>query len=320
MDQNQKFKTKKNFGDGRQAKFAGKRAIRRHLHQQPASAVAHITRWKVFCKILYELFRIIDVCKVDNLILSKCAFYLRKKVAQGEYSVSYAQNVLSTANVVLRLMRRDKAVYISPAEYIGRRCRIRKTAPKGMDKSIIYAIGTFLRRQEKGLYAVIFTLIREFGLRKREACLFDAKTALEQAITLGKIRIDRGTKGGYGRKMKRWVVVKPHQISILEEAALLQGKSPSLVPKGKKLIQFIRRIDRYWITVRKGYDLGTMHDLRSCYACDRYSQLTGFPAPIFNDDKIVVDPNLDEEARKLISQELGHKRIDIISAYIGGRR
>ncbi|HEX8542279.1 MAG TPA: integrase, partial [Pseudomonas sp.] len=32
------------------------------------------------------------------------------------------------------------------------------------------------------------------------------------------------------------------------------------------------------------------------------------------------DRALDQRARKQISHELGHNRIDVVSAYIGGRR
>jgi hypothetical protein len=62
------------------------------------------------------------------------------------------------------------------------------------------------------------------------------------------------------------------------------------------------------------------HELRAAYACERYEQLTGFPAPVNGGRGHREDQELDQRAREQISHELGHNRIDVVSAYIGGRR
>lgn len=62
------------------------------------------------------------------------------------------------------------------------------------------------------------------------------------------------------------------------------------------------------------------HELRAAYACERYEQLTGFPAPINGGRVHREDLELDQHARQQLSHELGHSRIDVVSAYIGGRR
>ncbi|MNJ41210.1 hypothetical protein D3C77_361280 [compost metagenome] len=61
------------------------------------------------------------------------------------------------------------------------------------------------------------------------------------------------------------------------------------------------------------------HELRAAYACERYEQLTGHVAPVNGGHCYRIDPNLDRQARLQISLELGHNRIDVVSAYIGGR-
>ena len=61
------------------------------------------------------------------------------------------------------------------------------------------------------------------------------------------------------------------------------------------------------------------HELRAAYACERYEQLTGHAAPINGDHCYRINRDLDQQARQQISLELRHDRIDVMSAYIGGR-
>ncbi len=62
------------------------------------------------------------------------------------------------------------------------------------------------------------------------------------------------------------------------------------------------------------------HELRAAYACARYEQLTRHPAPINGGRCYQQDRHLDAQARTQIGYELGHGRIDVVAAYIGGRR
>jgi hypothetical protein len=66
-------------------------------------------------------------------------------------------------------------------------------------------------------------------------------------------------------------------------------------------------------------NLKGFHELRAAYACERYEQITQHPAPINGGQCCQVDKTLDREARRQISYELGHGRIDVVAAYIGGR-
>jgi len=67
------------------------------------------------------------------------------------------------------------------------------------------------------------------------------------------------------------------------------------------------------------HNLKGFHELRAAYACERYEQITHHHAPINGGQCCRVDRNLDREARTQISHELGHGRIDVVAAYIGGR-
>lgn len=67
------------------------------------------------------------------------------------------------------------------------------------------------------------------------------------------------------------------------------------------------------------HDLKGFHELRAAYACERYEQITQHQAPINGGRCYEIDRCLDRDARTQISYELGHGRIDVVAAYIGGR-
>ena len=52
------------------------------------------------------------------------------------------------------------------------------------------------------------------------------------------------------------------------------------------------------------------------YACDRYAQLTGCPAPAVAGCR-QANKAVDRSARQILSQELGHGRADVVAAYVG---
>ena len=61
------------------------------------------------------------------------------------------------------------------------------------------------------------------------------------------------------------------------------------------------------------------HELRAAYACERYQQLTGAAAPVVAGGR-QVSKEEDTAARWVLTQELGHGRIDVVSSYIGSGR
>jgi hypothetical protein len=311
--------TKRNYGCGRTASYAGNRVLRKNVIKQTDTQKAYIARWKLFCHILIEVAGIIDVTHLNIDIYKKCAHRIRKKIEFGELSIAYGVNILSAANRVMALLRLDNTIWLSPEIYIGRRSRIRKTPPAGMDKSNINLLAQELIAKGKARFAIAILTARYLGLRKREACLFDYKVAYQQAQIHGRVRICKGTKGGYGRRMQRWVPVDSTQIMILEFAAQEQGSHTSIIPRNKTLKQFMQALDREWEGIRSEYGLKKIHDLRASYACARYREITGFAAPVLNIGSVAAPVKLDKQARRTISRELGHLRIDIIGAYVGGR-
>lgn len=67
------------------------------------------------------------------------------------------------------------------------------------------------------------------------------------------------------------------------------------------------------------HGLKGFHELRAAYSCEQYEQITGQAAPVNGSHCYRIARDLDQQARQQISLELGHNRIDVVSAYIGGR-
>ncbi|MEZ5573371.1 MAG: integrase domain-containing protein [Halioglobus sp.] len=153
-------------------------------------------------------------------------------------------------------------------------------------------------------------LQQAFGLRREEALKIQPRWA------------DRGdhlqlkaswTKGGRERTVP---IRTPEQRALLEEAKQLAGLG-SLIPGGRKYIEQLRIYERH--TANAG--LSKMHGLRHAYAQQRYMELTGWPSPHAGGPSKAVlsgaQRHTDQQARLIISQELGHVREQITAVYLG---
>jgi site-specific recombinase XerD len=153
-------------------------------------------------------------------------------------------------------------------------------------------------------------LQQAFGLRREEAMKFQPSFA------------DRGdqlmlkaswTKGGRERTIP---IRTEAQRDVLDRARRLAGFG-SLIPSNRNYAHQMRVYEGN--TVRAG--LSNMHGLRHAYAQNRYEELTGWQCPAVGgpDSKALTleQREADREARLTISQELGHEREAVVSAYLG---
>ncbi len=108
------------------------------------------------------------------------------------------------------------------------------------------------------------------------------------------------------------------QIALGFALRVSPGGSRNLIAPHKSYLNFLQEIIRPARDILHAHNLKGFHELRAAYACERYKQITQHPAPINCGQWCQVDRNLDREARSQISYELGHGRIDVIAAYIGG--
>lgn len=309
----------RNFGFGKQMAWAGKNALAdRYGDGHYGTQAAHGERWQQFCEYARDQ-DVRDVRQVTEELVTAYGESLQQQVAEGEMAVSYAQNLLSSVNMVLEVMRGDSGMRVSPSELVGERNSVRQQAPTGMDRECLQQAINELRDRGEDRVAAVAELARALGLRFREASLLDARTALAQAAEKGAVNITEGTKGGRGHVVDRWVPVLAVTTPILERAARLQGDSRNLIPEGNSYAQWRDHAYHAWSQVARDNELKGFHDLRAAYACDRYEQLTGAPAPVITGERI-VDKESDLAAREIISAELGHGRVDVVSAYVGSAR
>ncbi len=307
---------KRNYGYGKQLAWAGKQALADYYGSGKfGTRATHEERWQQFVSFLkHEGIK--DARHIRLQAIENYATHLRQLVEQEEMKVAYAQNLLSTVNVVMEAMRKDKVLTIKPAQWVGNRSNVRTTVPVTLAPSCTDKPFQRLRLhgQERTLH--IAQLTRTFGLRFKEASLLNAKQALRQAEQLGRINITLGTKGGRGKGVDRWVPVNQHQFALLKEAAQLQGKANNLIPPDNTYNQWRDHAYYQWRTANKDTGIKGFHDMRAAYACERYLELTGFPAPVAAGTH-QASKALDTQARVILSQELGHNRLDVIAAYIG---
>jgi hypothetical protein len=149
-----------------------------------------------------------------------------------------------------------------------------------------------------------------FGLRREEAIKFNPGYAIRGDHIALK---STWTKGGRARTVP---------ITHIEQRRLLQDvkafcKGGSLIPAHLNYIQQQHRYDRQ--TRKVG--MKNLHGLRHGYAQARYRELTGFLCPAAGGPSSKelgpAQRTLDQEARAVISRELGHGREAITAVYLG---
>lgn len=157
-------------------------------------------------------------------------------------------------------------------------------------------------------------------MRLREAILADLPRLSREANDLGRINIQDGTKGGRaGASAPRWIAMDEHVRGALSFARQVSpAGSRNLIAPSESFLNVLQKIVRPARDILHAHNLRGFHELRAAYACERYEQITQHCAPINGGQCCQVDRKLDQVARRQISYELGHGRIDVVAAYIGG--
>ena len=316
----------RNFGYGRQLSYAGRQALEDlFAGGHFATVKAHSDRWQAFVRWCrsedgpgYN-----DARHIDQQTLTDYAAYLRQEIQHGALCIATAQNRLSSVNRTIAALRGDQDVRIgSPSQALGQqRSTVRMRAPDGKGIQQMLRVVNALREQQHDRVAAIVMLARTTGMRLREAILADLPRLQREALHLGRINIQDGTKGGRsGASAPRWIMATEQVNAALHLARdASPPRSRHLLAHDESYAVFLRKAV---LTVRQtlhDHGLKGFHELRAAYACERYEQLTGHATPVDGDHCYRIDLKLDHQARQQISHELGHHRIDVVSAYIGGR-
>jgi len=313
---------RRNFGYGKTLAWAGKNALTdRYGQGHYATRAAHAARWRQFSDYARGQ-GIKDARAIGSALLERYGQHLRQQVETGQMTVAYAQNLLSTANVVLASLRGDDRVRIKPAETVGHRQAVKRDSQGVLPESAYRDRLAQLGAQGEIRTSSLVELAWHFGLRFREAALLDVRHAMNQANRLGRINVTRGTKGGRGKERDRWVPVTETGKAALERAAMAIGSdapAANLIAGHLDLRQWRERAYGRWSDTSKNDAHKGFHPLRRAYACRRYQAVTGQPAPCLSGRRL-ADRALDTDARVILAQELGHGRTDVIAAYIGSAR
>lgn len=316
----------RNFGYGRQLSYAGPQALRDLFGGGHYGTVkAHSDRWQAFVRWCHSEdgpgFN--DARQIDRQTLLDYAGHLRQHVEQGAICIATAQNRLSSVNRTMAALRGDQHVKVlSPSKTLGmRRTGVRCSVPQGQDREHVKRIVDVLCEHQMPRAAAIAQLARATGMRLREAILADLPRLKREAEQFGKINIQDGTKGGRsGESAPRWITVDDHIRDALRFAGQVSPDgSRNLLAANERYRDFQQVLVRPTRDILHKHNLKGFHELRAAYACERYEQITRHLAPIYGGNCYQLDRRLDQEARAQVSYELGHGRIDVVSAYIGGR-
>jgi len=277
----------RNFGFGRQLSYAGPQALKDLFGDGHFATVkAHSDRWQAFvnwCRS-EEGPRLNDARQIDREIFMRYAAYMREQVDQGNVGIATAQNRLSSVNRTMAALRGDQYVKIpSPSRALGlQRSSVRSEAPQGQDRVQVRLIAQTLSEQQQSRVSAIVLLARETGMRLREAILADLPRLQGEAQRLGKINIQDGTKGGRsGASAPRWITITNQVRSVLDRASEASPSgSRNLLAPDESYKDFMQKNVRPARDLLHEQGLKGFHELRAAYACERYEQMTGFPAPV----------------------------------------
>lgn len=314
----------KNFGFGNNPVYAAKMALRKHYGGgHYATTTAHVERFRLFCEWLFDRHCVRDVKHVTVEVLFEYALYLRGLVDEGRIMIATAVNRVSTVNVVLQVMRQDQKVRIAKVAEIlaGNRSYIRRSIPDGMNYLDVRELHLQLISEGFARAAAIVLLARATGMRLRECILADLPRLCREADKIGSINIQDGCKGGRsGAFAPRWISVTDDIINALIYASEVSpAGSKNLLSPGESYIQFLRREMNLSRSIFKAHGVKGPHELRAAFACSRYQELVGAPAPVFSSPEMgsSIEGDVVRGAREAISRELGHGRTEITNAYLG---
>lgn len=241
---------------------------------------------------------------------------LAKSVRNGELKPSYAQNLVSSVNTAMKHVTQNAWESVCPVRDCGipRRSNIRTKVPGSLDRNQNYKQALEEITSCMGVrMAVIVMLCRELGLRVKEASLIDAKAAYQNALETGWVTIVRGTKGGRERKVP---ITTQQQTDALSLACGVQGNNRSMIPADTSFKTWYNSTLSRCRAILRKHTGAAFHDLRAAYACERYTAMTKCPPPVVA-DRSLADRATDRETRMILALELGHRRLNVTSSYIG---
>jgi integrase len=189
---------------------------------------------------------------------------------------------------------------LAPRQYVAQRSKAR-TLPK-----------TALGQVDDAYVRMSLELQEQFGLRREESI----KMKPWQADEGYQLRLQASwTKGGRPRCIP---ILTPAQRAVLDRAKALVKFQHAALIRGYE--RYSTQLNRYTYWCRQ-VGLNKMHGLRHAYAQRRFLELAGFPCPACGgptrQTMTPAEREADEDARMVLTEEMGHQRTSITSAYLG---
>ncbi len=165
-----------------------------------------------------------------------------------------------------------------------------------------------------------------FGLRVMESLQIEPEIS---DIGGGRLHVFRGTKGGKSRmvELDEDQVVREWQVDVLERAKVFAKKHPKRRLALAHLPLKNARNHYYYVLKKCGVSklqLGvTSHGLRHSFAARKFEEKTGSRPPVESPANLLggeLGKELDDQTRLDISQELGHWRKSVTTAYLGSNQ
>jgi len=311
--------SKRNFGLGHQPGYAVKVALAQGYGENDHhnTRFTHHSRFEHCLVWLSKLDPPIrDLRKITLPHAIEYSKALASFVASGDMEVSYAQNLISTLNTVMRAVRRDQTIWLSPADAVGKRSYIRTTLPLATWDKVLDAVRL---AEAMGNYrgAALVLLWRAFGMRFREAALADLHRMKAEADIYNAVWILEGTKGGFKSEDRRIPVESVHWQALDYALHSISGTGTCLIDTNNSLKEFLNRHANPLRSILKNVGIECPKDLRAENFIEIYERTSGQLAPLKQTGGF--DREADSAGRGAVGHQGGHKRSTISSSYVGKR-
>lgn len=198
-----------------------------------------------------------------------------------------------------------------PGEFVVRSAASRDLSWTGNNVSIDDVIERI--EQEDPVAARLMITMRTFGLRPKESvCLTP-----HEADRIDGLAITKGSKTGRARLVPYEILQEQNFRKLLDDLKGQVEPGVHLAWSNRTLKQAMRRI--YHLMAKHGVtrkDLGvTLYGLRHEFAIDTLEKLAGVKAPVRGG--LVINYQALGEARRKVSQAMGHNRSKVTTAYYG---
>lgn len=263
---------------------------------------------------------------VEKEHISVYAKHLSGLVKESVISLSTAKNRLSAVNTVMEQARLNRDVWVQPSDYFDKRSYIRTENRAISDTQEKHVRSQLSNHKYADRLLGIQGLTRHMGLRPKEAALINAHMTLSEAEKTGFVTIKLGTKGGKSRIVE---IRNDLQIKALRQAAQAQDKDRSMIPSEMSWAQW----ERYGLKVVRSCGEPGWYGGRHRFAIERYAEHVGVLPPValgmahghmhikHISDELGITyqtaKKIDQNARLLVSRELGHERVQASNAYLG---